>query len=68
MKDFLVFGGFLVFWIVLNRWLLPYFSIQTCMRDACSRPSHSQKQRFNPTDKRDLDEVTIHQSPQSSAC
>ncbi len=42
MKDFLVFGGFLVFWIVLNRWLLPYFGIQTCMSGACSRPAQTQ--------------------------
>ncbi len=38
MKDVLIFGGFLMFWIVLNVWVLPYFGIQTCMCGACRVP------------------------------
>lgn len=29
MKDILVFGGILVAWIVLNRWILPRLGVQT---------------------------------------
>lgn len=35
MKDFLLVAGFLVFWITLNRWILPWFGIQTCMSGGC---------------------------------
>ncbi len=27
--------GFVVFWIVLNRWVLPWFGVSTCMFGAC---------------------------------
>lgn len=30
--------GFLVFWFVLNRWVLPLFGISTCMSGACGLP------------------------------
>ena len=29
MKDVLLVIGFLAFWIVLNRWFLPRFGVQT---------------------------------------
>ncbi len=29
MKETLFVVGFLVFWIVLNRWVLPRFGVQT---------------------------------------
>ena len=29
MKDVLLVIGFLAFWIVLNRWVLPRFGVQT---------------------------------------
>jgi len=29
MKDTLTVIGFLVFWIVFNRWVLPRFGVQT---------------------------------------
>lgn len=29
MRDVLLVVGFLVFWIVLNRWVLPRFGVQT---------------------------------------
>ncbi len=61
MKDFMVLGGFLVFWIVLNRWLLPYFGIQTCMSGACSRPP--QTQSINLGEKAEMKDETIHQTP-----
>ncbi len=31
--------GFLVFWFVLNRWVLPLFGISTCMSGSCGLPS-----------------------------
>lgn len=34
-KEFLFFAGFLVFWVVLNRWVLPWFGVATCMSGAC---------------------------------
>ncbi len=29
MRDVLLVFGFLAFWIVLNRWVLPRFGVQT---------------------------------------
>lgn len=29
MKEFLLFTGFFIFWIALNRWVLPHFGVQT---------------------------------------
>lgn len=29
MRDVLLVVGFLVFWIALNRWVLPQFGVQT---------------------------------------
>ncbi len=29
MRDILLVVGFLAFWIVLNRWVLPRFGVQT---------------------------------------
>jgi len=29
MKEFLLFTGIFVLWIVLNRWVLPRFGVQT---------------------------------------
>ena len=37
MRDMLMVIGFLAAWIVLNRWILPWCGIQTCMGGACSR-------------------------------
>jgi hypothetical protein len=36
MKEFSIFFGVMVLWIVLNRWVLPWFGIQTCMSGGCS--------------------------------
>lgn len=35
MKDALVLIAILTAWIVLNRWVLPYFGVQTCMSGGC---------------------------------
>jgi len=35
MKEILVLGGFMVIWITLNMWVLPWFGIQTCMSGSC---------------------------------
>ena len=29
MKDILLFAGIFILWIVLNRWVLPRFGVQT---------------------------------------
>ena len=36
MKEFWLFLGALVLWIVLNRWVLPWFGIRTCMSGGCA--------------------------------
>jgi len=36
MKEFSIMLGVLLLWIALNRWILPWFGIQTCMSGACS--------------------------------
>ena len=36
LKEFLFFAAFLAAWIVLNRWVLPWFGISTCMSGACA--------------------------------
>lgn len=52
MKDLLLVIGFLVFWIALNRWILPWFGVQTCMSGACARVPHAeQSEPLNSADK-----------------
>lgn len=36
MKEFALLLGALVVWIVLNRWVLPWFGIPTCMSGGCT--------------------------------
>ena len=36
MKEALLFISLFVFWIVLNRWILPWFGVPTCMSGGCS--------------------------------
>ena len=31
MREFLILLGVVLFWITLNRWILPWFGIPTCM-------------------------------------
>jgi hypothetical protein len=53
MKEILFFWGILVLWIVLNRWVLPWCGIPTCMSGGCAAsccPSHA-PEPSNPTDK-----------------
>lgn len=35
MKEFSIMLGVLLVWIALNRWVLPWFGVQTCMSGAC---------------------------------
>ncbi len=42
MKDAIVFAVILFSWIALNRWILPWFGIQTCMGGACRHVSTDQ--------------------------
>jgi hypothetical protein len=39
MNSTALFLGFLVLWIVLNRWVLPRFGIPTCMSGGCTASS-----------------------------
>lgn len=47
MKDILMFAAIVTAWIVLNRWVLPWFGVQTCMSGACApvRRVHSAAQQ-----------------------
>jgi len=36
MKEFALLLGVLVLWIGLNRWVLPWFGIRTCMSGGCA--------------------------------
>ena len=40
-KELLYLGAFLLAWIVLNRWVLPWFGVPTCMSGACSVTPHA---------------------------
>jgi hypothetical protein len=38
MKEFAIVIGMFLLWIVLNRWVLPWFGISTCcMSGGCAR-------------------------------
>jgi hypothetical protein len=46
MKEIGVVVGILVVWLVLNRWVLPWLGIATCMSGRCAvdpRPTVSQE-------------------------
>ncbi len=60
MNDALLVIGFIVFWIVLNRWVLPRFGVQTCMSGACG-PRAQQPERHNTLDKVVHDPNTLHE-------
>lgn len=36
MNELLVFVLFLAGWVVLNRWVLPWLGVPTCMSGACA--------------------------------
>ena len=36
MKEWLILLGAAVLWIALNRWILPWFGISTCMSGGCA--------------------------------
>jgi hypothetical protein len=36
MRDFALLAGIIVLWIVLNRWVLPWFGVDTCMSGGCT--------------------------------
>jgi hypothetical protein len=36
MKEFAWMSAVLVLWIVLNRWVLPWFGVPTCMSGGCA--------------------------------
>jgi hypothetical protein len=36
MKEFALFFGVMILWIVLNRWILPWFGVPTCMSGGCA--------------------------------
>lgn len=36
MKEFATLVGIVMVWIALNRWVLPWFGITTCMSGRCT--------------------------------
>ena len=36
MKEFSLMLGVVVLWIAINRWVLPWFGISTCMSGGCA--------------------------------
>ncbi len=73
MKDSLTIIAILAAWIVLNRWILPRFGVQTCMSGACARAPHintpSNEAARNPTDARFQagDDAFTNRSPENTA-
>jgi hypothetical protein len=57
MKEFAIVIGIVLLWIVLNRWVLPWFGISTCCMSAgCARDN------CHPADNRptnDHDKVVV---------
>lgn len=51
MRDALILTAVLFGWIALNRWILPWFGIPTCMSGACTTPQHDKKRRVPPSGK-----------------
>lgn len=51
--------GFLVLWIGLNRWVLPWLGIPTCMSGSCAapRPAAEADDHAAPIDAQDHDFV-----------
>lgn len=64
MRDTFVFAGLFVAWIVLFRWILPRFGVETCMSGACARQPGANKLspekdvRTTGLDRTDVDEIT----------
>jgi hypothetical protein len=54
MKEWLILLGVVVLWIALNRWILPWFGIPTCMSGGCAadrcRPHVSNQQNSDNMD------------------
>jgi type IV secretory pathway TrbD component len=36
MREFLLFSGTFAVWLVLSRWVLPWFGVPTCISGICS--------------------------------
>lgn len=73
MRDGLTIIAILAAWIVLNRWILPRFGVQTCMSGACARAPHtdtsSHEAARNPTDAHFQagDDAFTNRSPENAA-
>lgn len=68
MKDTLVFAGLLVAWIVLFRWVLPRFGIETCMSGACAqRPNTDKLSAERDIHKIGPDRITEDEIPRSDS-
>jgi hypothetical protein len=42
--------GIVVAWIVLNRWILPWLGVPTCMSGGCSVDPHAGKREQGSSD------------------
>jgi hypothetical protein len=57
MRDFLILLGVILLWLTLNRWVLPWFGIRTCMSGGCAFDRCSTYSP-PPADSRDQDGTT----------
>lgn len=51
MYDIMFFASLFAGWIVLNKWVLPWFGIPTCMSGACRIPHVEQDAPLNSTNQ-----------------
>ncbi|GIX01532.1 MAG: hypothetical protein KatS3mg112_0469 [Thermogutta sp.] len=64
-RDALIILLFLGLWIVLNKWVLPWFGIPTCMSGGCCGPSSCAIQprtKENPPETSEATDETESQS------
>lgn len=54
MQEFSLLLAIIVFWIVLNRWILPWFGIPTCMSGGCAA-AHCRSRSSEPSNPVDKD-------------
>lgn len=50
--DILKIIGFIVFWFVLNRWILPRLGVPTCLSGGCGLPVREDKKNVSNDDKK----------------
>jgi len=60
-KELLLVAGAMVLWFALNRWVLPWFGLPTCMSCGCGTTcSPSTVAQPNSDSEKTLDSTEIH--------